>query len=873
MPDSPFHTLPLTDLQRLLDAVPVPLFIKNARGEVLFLNQTWRTTLGLGDEALAPRDDAPLFTPAQMARFAEQDRAVFANGTLASKEENLVWRDHTEHSRRMLTTLAPVFDGTGAPQFLIGTTRDITEQRYLERQADSERKLLEMLVSQATLADIMHSFVTDFEETFAGVHCSVLLLDDDGVHLRHGAAPSLPAAYCKALDGAAIGMAQGSCGQAAFTGQNVLVADIANDPIWAVYRTLALSYGLRACWSVPIRSSQGHTLGTFGNYYQHVRAPSEAELQAIQRSAYLLGLAIERDRNASSMLAHQHALEDAGSYRQAILDSMVDGLLTVDRQGHILSCNNAVGSMLGLQAGLAEHSRLSDLLATQPDILALLQEVDTLPGRGKTVEARAHHRSGHTFPVSLSFSRIPHTSQHRYVVLLRDITQQRQDEEEIRRLAFYDPLTGLPNRRLLLDRVRHAMANAARLGQHGSLMFLDLDHFKVLNDTLGHDVGDELLQQVATRLRSCVREGDSVARLGGDEFVVLLEGLNHNVSEAATQAEVVADKILETLAQPYSLRQHSYNSTPSIGIVVFMQDHDSMDDLLKKADVAMYQAKAAGRNTARFFDPVMQAAVATHAELAKDIRLGLQQQEFVLYYQVQVDTQGRSVGAEALVRWNHRLRGLVTPGHFIPLAEETGMILPLGQWVLETACAQLVAWGQHPATADWTVAVNVSASQLAQAEFVQHVKHALHQAGAPAHQLKLEITESMLVNDMEDTIAKMSALKALGVSFSLDDFGTGYSSLSYLKRLPLSQLKIDQSFVRDVLTDPSDAVIARTVVALGHSLGLTVMAEGVESAAQRDMLAEMGCDTFQGYFFGHPAPAPTLEASLHADPLDLVAGR
>ena len=872
MPDSPFHSLPLADLQRLLDAVPVPLFIKNARGEVLFLNQTWRNTLGLGDEALAPSDDAPLFTPAQMARFAEQDRAVFANGTLATKEDNLVWQDDAEHSRRMLTTLSPVFDAAGAPQFLVGTTRDITEQRYLERQADSERTLLEMLVSQASLADIMHHFISDFEATFPGVHCSVLLLDDDGVHLRHGAAPSLPAAYCQALDGAAIGMAKGSCGQAAFTGQNVLVADIANDPVWAEYRALALGYGLKACWSIPIRSSQGHTLGTFGNYYQHVRSPSEAELQAIQRSAYLLGLAIERDRNARSMQAHQHALEDAGRYRQAILDSMVDGLLTVDRQGDILSCNNAVGSMLGLQVPLAEHSRLCDLLATQPDIQALLQEVDTLPGRGKTVEARAHHRSGHTFPVSLSFSRIPHTSEPRYVVLLRDITQQRQDEEEIRRLAFYDPLTGLPNRRLLLDRVRHAMANAARLGQHGSLMFLDLDHFKLLNDTLGHDVGDELLQQVATRLRSCVREGDSVARLGGDEFVVLLEGLNYNVSEAATQAEGVADKILETLAQPYNLRQHSYHSTPSIGIVVFMQDHDSMDDLLKKADVAMYQAKAAGRNTARFFDPVMQAAVATHAELAKEIRLGLQQQEFVLYYQVQMDTQGRCVGAEALVRWNHRVRGLVTPGHFIPLAEETGMILPLGQWVLETACAQLVTWGQHPATADWTVAVNVSASQLAQAEFVQHVGQALRQSGAPAHQLKLEITESMLVNDMEDTIAKMSALKALGVSFSLDDFGTGYSSLSYLKRLPLSQLKIDQSFVRDVLTDPSDAVIARTVVALGHSLGLTVMAEGVESAAQRDMLAEMGCDTFQGYFFGHPAPAPAMQAYRPTDPLDLLAG-
>ena len=872
MPASLIQKLPPADLQRLLDAVPVPLFVKNAQGQVLFLNQAWRSTLALGDGPLAPGASETFFTAEQMAEFAAQDSKAFTQGHAISNDD-LVWHSDAVHRRLMHTTLAPVFDTSGAPQFLVGTTQDITEQRHLEQQAKSERKLLEMLVSQASLRDIMQSFIGDFEATFPDVQCSVLLLDEDGLHLRHGAAPSLPPAYCAALDGVAIGESVGSCGTAAFTGRDVLVADIANDILWKDYRELALGYGLKACWSIPIRSSQGRTLGTFGNYYQHVRAPSEAELQAIQRSAYLLGLAIERDRHAHKLETNRRALEDAGRYRQAILDSMVDGLLTLDPLGNILSYNNATGHMLGLPSDPAQCGALSDWLATQPDIPALLREVDTLSGSGKTLEARARRHSGGTFPVSLSFSRIPDVAPQSYVVLLRDITQQRQDEEEIRRLAFYDPLTGLPNRRLLMDRVRHAMANAARLQQHGSLMFLDLDHFKLLNDTLGHDVGDELLQQVATRLRHCVREGDSVARLGGDEFVVLLEGLSQQAGEAATQAELVAHKILDTLAHPYNLRQHQYNSTPSIGIVVFMQDHESMDDLLKKADVAMYQAKAAGRNTARFFDPVMQAAVATHAELAKEIRLGLQRQEFVLYYQVQVDQQGRGLGAEALVRWNHPARGLVAPGHFIPLAEETGMILPLGQWVLETACAQLVVWGQHPATADWTVAVNVSASQLAQAEFVQHVAQALRQSGAPAQRLKLEITESMLVNDMEDIIDKMGAIQALGVSFSLDDFGTGYSSLSYLKRLPLSQLKIDQSFVRDVLTDPSDAVIARTVVALGHSLGLHVIAEGVETKAQRDALTDMGCDAFQGYFFGRPAPAQEAGAWGHSDPLDLAQGR
>jgi diguanylate cyclase (GGDEF)-like protein len=466
--------------------------------------------------------------------------------------------------------------------------------------------------------------------------------------------------------------------------------------------------------------------------------------------------------------------------------------------------------------------------------------------------------------MSLTVSRIERGQQITFIGLIRDITQHRLDMEEIRRLAFYDPLTGLPNRRLLLDRLKQAMVTSSRTGQHGALMFLDLDHFKLLNDSLGHDVGDILLQQVATRLTSCVREGDSVARLGGDEFVVLLEALSVHDREAATQAEVIAHKILDNLGRPYKLRAHTYSSTPSIGIVVFMEELETMDELIKKADVAMYQAKAAGRNTTRFFDPAMQAAAATYSELEKDLRRGLNNQEFVLHYQVQVKVDNHNLsepqitGVEALVRWNSSTRGMVPPAQFIQLAEETGMILPLGQWVLETACAQLVAWSKTPRTANWTMAVNVSASQFAKADFVTNVYNALEKTGARPELLKLELTESMLVVDIEAIILKMNAIRARGVSFSLDDFGTGYSSLSYLKRLPLTQLKIDRSFVRDVLTDPSDAVIARTIVALGHSLGLKVIAEGVETEGQRDFLTGIGVDAHQGYLFGKPVAIDAL---------------
>ncbi|CAM8665832.1 COG5001 Predicted signal transduction protein containing a membrane domain, an EAL and a GGDEF domain [Comamonadaceae bacterium] len=871
MPDKNLRSLGTQELIQLLEMAPVPLFVKDTQGHVIYVNQSWRQSMApaLGGTSAATASD--VLSKQQLDYFHERDIEAFSSGKALTLED-VVRGNGQENARHTLTTLVPLFDAVGQPAFIVGSTVDITEQHQLQQQNAAERSLLEMLASDVPLQSIMSEFILRYETIFPGILGSVLLMDEEGQHLMQGASPSLPTAYSEAIHGMPIGPEVGSCGTAAYTAREVLVSDIANDPRWADYKTLALSHGLRACWSVPIRSTKGKVIGTFANYYRVARMPSDSELQAARRSAYLLSLAIENDLNDRQIQQDRQAIEEAGRYRQAILDSMVDGLVTLDLNGRIHTYNNAACRMMGRDPNATRPQTLNELLGTQMPVnaaghLTLLGTVDSI--EGSTVEVNGRHANGALRPISVSASRIPHTEQDTFVVTLRDITQQRQDEEEIRRLAFYDPLTGLPNRRLLMDRVRQAMVNSARLSQHGALMFLDLDHFKLLNDTLGHDVGDELLQQVAYRLRSCVREGDSVARLGGDEFVVLLEGLSESPKEAANQAEVVAHKILDALALPYSLRGHGYNSTPSIGIVVFMEDQETMDDLLKKADVAMYQAKAAGRNTARFFDPVMQAAVTTHAELAKEIRLGLQRHEFVLHYQVQIDSQGRCTGAEALVRWNHRVRGLVSPAHFIPLAEETGMILPLGEWVLESACQQLVEWSRNPMTAHWTLAVNVSASQLAQPEFVSSVSKVLQRSGAPAAKLKLELTESMLVNDVEDIIVKMMAIKELGVSFSLDDFGTGYSSLSYLKRLPLSQLKIDQSFVRDVLTDPSDAVIARTVVALGHSLGLTVIAEGVETVEQRNALAAMQCDAFQGYFFGRPAPADALILSAGTQNLNL----
>jgi diguanylate cyclase (GGDEF)-like protein/PAS domain S-box-containing protein len=447
-----------------------------------------------------------------------------------------------------------------------------------------------------------------------------------------------------------------------------------------------------------------------------------------------------------------------------------------------------------------------------------------------------------------------------------DITEHKAAVDKIEHLAFYDALTDLPNRRLLLDRLKQAIAASSRNRRHGALMLLDMDDFKTLNDTHGHDVGDRFLVEVARRLQASVRETDTVARHGGDEFVVILEQLTDGML-AVTQAEHVALKIRAAINEPYLLdihtggdttSTHSYHCTSSIGITLFGETPVSVEELMKRADTAMYQSKAAGRNTLRFFNPEMQAAVAARAALGNDLRQAVLEGQFLLYYQPQVDSAARMTGVEALVRWRHPQRGMVSPAQFIPLAEETGLIQPIGDWVLETACAQLVAWAADRDFAHLTVAVNVSARQFRHPDFVDRVEAVLERSGADPRKLKIELTESLLLDDVEDIITKMHALKAVGIGFSLDDFGTGYSSLSYLKRLPLDQLKIDQSFVRNVLTDANDAAIARTIVALAHGMGLAVIAEGVETSGQREFLFAHGCKAYQGYFFGRPVPAADL---------------
>jgi diguanylate cyclase (GGDEF)-like protein/PAS domain S-box-containing protein len=570
-------------------------------------------------------------------------------------------------------------------------------------------------------------------------------------------------------------------------------------------------------------------------------------------------------REAQEIKARREAVAQLERERlrlQTILKTASDGIHIVAGDGLLVEANDAFFEIVGYGPEVLGQLRISDWHAWEPADLVNARVRDLIERRGKAVFETSYRRgNGTVVAVEVSASGIEIDGQGFLYGSTRDITERKERESRIRELAFYDPLTRLPNRRLLMDRLGQALAQSTRTGREGALLFVDLDNFKTVNDTLGHDKGDILLQDVARRLATSFREADTVARIGGDEFVVVLSDLSDNAKEAATHVEIVGAKILSVLGEPYEIAGKEFRSTPSIGVTLFGDQRDNQDELMKQADIAMYQAKAAGRNTLRFFDPELQATIKARAALEEDLHQGLREQQLILYFQPQLEDQ-RIIGAETLLRWRHPSRGLVSPAEFIPLAEETGLILEIGRWVFETACRQVVRWASHSPSRDLTVAVNVSPRQFSHPDFVQQILDILARTGADPGRLEMELTESMLVDNLDEVIAKMSALRSHGLKFALDDFGTGFSSLAYLKRLPLSKLKIDQAFVRDIAIDPSDATIVHTIITMGRTLGLEVIAEGVETAAQLEQLRSYGCTAYQGYLFSRPLPLPDFEAML-----------
>jgi diguanylate cyclase (GGDEF)-like protein/PAS domain S-box-containing protein len=539
-----------------------------------------------------------------------------------------------------------------------------------------------------------------------------------------------------------------------------------------------------------------------------------------------------------------------------------EGMLITDAESRILRVNNAFTEITGYQP--------EEVIGRDPNVLnsgrhdrAFYDAMwRALEGSGAwSGEIWNRRKNGEVYPEHLTITAVRDASGNitNYVASMADITSRKQSEAEIQRLAYYDHLTNLPNRRLLLESLKQALAVSGRGKRHGALLFIDLDNFKTLNDTLGHDFGDLLLRQAAARLMACVREGDGIARLGGDEFVVILLELSADPLEASEQAKDAGETILAALAAPFQLGAHAHACTASIGITLFFGRSAEADELLKQGDIAMYHAKHAGRNTLRFFDQKMQESINVRAAIESELRQARARDELELYYQPQVDAKGRPQGAEVLLRWRRPGHGLVPPAEFIGLAEETGLIVPIGAWAVDQVCARIAAWKGRPGFRNLTLAVNISSGQFHREDFVEQVRDSIRRHDINPLLLKLELTESLALADIESTIRKMATLKGDGVNFSLDDFGTGYSSLAYLKRLPLNQLKIDQSFVRNIASDNADKVMVMAIASLGMNFELNIAAEGVETEMQFKLLHRYGCDTFQGYLFSQPLPVGEFE--------------
>lgn len=622
-------------------------------------------------------------------------------------------------------------------------------------------------------------------------------------------------------------------------------------------REFALSCGFRVNHITGIKDE----ILQLGAVFADLKAKLAEMMAASAQHAEAQRINLEHSQRNEEQL--KHALEEL-QYQKFALDEHAIVMIT-DVEGTITYVNDRFCRISGysheeslghnprfLNSGLHHKTFFKDLYRT-------IAQGEVWHG-----EIRNRNKSGEYYWVDNSI--VPFKGfdgkPYQYVSISTDITQRKNSETDIEKLAFYDPLTALPNRRLLMDRLQHSLTSNIRHDKHGAILFIDMDNFKTLNDTKGHGVGDLLLIEVAQRLKKCVREEDTVARLGGDEFVLLLDNLSSLQNEAGAHAQLVADKILQRLNQPYVLKDYEHHCSPSIGVALFCDHSANADELLQHADSAMYQSKAAGRNTVRFYDERTQSVLMARAELEHELRHALEKQQLALYYQVQVNEDYQPIGAEVLLRWMHPALGIVSPVQFIPLAEENGLIVPIGYWVLQQACAQLKQWESDPDKRALVLAVNVSVRQFREPDFVQQVQRLVTEGGIHPARLKLEITESMLAHDVEAIIATMLELEAIGLKFSMDDFGTGYSSLSSIKRLPLDQLKIDQSFVRDILHDNQDKAIVRTIISMAQSMDLNIIAEGVETEVQRSLLVIKGCTNFQGYLFSKPLPLKEFEALL-----------
>jgi diguanylate cyclase (GGDEF)-like protein len=728
----------------------------------------------------------------------------------------------------------------------------------------SERTVLRLITRNTPLPELLDEVCRRAEALLGGgALCSILLLEPDGVHIKVGGAPSLPSEYSAAIGGLAIGPQAGSCGTAMFQRRLVVVEDIATDPLWADYRHLALPLGLRACWSVPFENDTGAVLGAFGVYYGTARRPSAEEETMMRDIGRSVGLAVHQDAMAQRLV---HSEE----HHRMVVDHLIEGIVVQSRSGMVLACNPSaqrilrttpqiVGRHIHTVMGRAYHedgSLVADAEHPTAQVLASGKPVQGVTIGVELVGGDIVWIMENVVPIIKPGETEPDS----VLISFTDIGPVREAQRQLKFLATRDSLTGLYNRAYLTERMHDLFMPGEGAGRdelaNVGVLFVDLDGFKKVNDTAGHDAGDSLLRSVAERLSACIEPGDTLARVGGDEFVIVVsayENTGHLIG--------LARRILDMIAVPFAVADNEYYLGASIGISLFPEDGQDVATLMRNADSAMYHAKQRGRNNFQFFTAELNRLLQRRFTIEQSLRRALAANELSLVYQPIVESHaGRTIGAEALLRWYNSELGNVSPAEFIPVAEDAGLIVEIGDFVLARACAQVAQWRRTLAP-DLIVAVNLSPRQFNDG-LVERIARCLAQTGLEPAALELEITERLLMSDSETVLPMLSALSAMGVRISVDDFGTGYSSLTYLKRFPLHNLKIDRSFVAGLPDHRDSIAITQAVVAMAHSLGMNVTAEGVETAEQAAFLRAIDCDKQQGYLYSRPVGASAYARSL-----------
>ena len=850
-------------------------------GVMVFINEAGARQMRSSREAILGLPLSAILHPAFVEQGEQRVRQMFESGQPApAMEQKYLRRDGSVIDVEVCS--APfLYEGKPAIQVI---ARDITDRKAAEealrvsgenyrvlaleaergrQRLQLEKRILEKVALDTSIADVLREVCLVVEQHIDfDCACSILLLEADGVHVKVAAAPSLPSQFNQLISGQPIGPATGSCGTAIHAGQQVITPDIETDPRWDKYREAARAFGLRACWSTLIHDASGAVLGVFGVYYREPRTPMPDDLAFMDDITRLVGIALQKEKI-------ERSLEESEDRYRSVVNSLNEGIILQSRDGIILACNPSAqrilradpGRLVGIRRGTYFKRVMSEdgktiaadalpsqqVFATGEPLLGLVLAIEVLSGEIVWISENVLPicRPGEAEPsaILISFS---------------DISAVKDAQQRLQYMATHDSLTGLPNRALLMERLGEALRLAENPGKRSdttharniAVMFLDLDRFKNVNDTIGHEAGDDLLRLVAGRLKACIAGGDTLARLGGDEFVILACGF----ADPGYAAQL-GERILATLAEPFTLEGNEYYLGVSIGIGSYPDDARDGSDLLRCADAAMYFAKESGRNNYQFFTSRLNARTQRRYNLETNLRRALANNELFLHYQPQIDSRtGRIVGAEALLRWQNPQAGLVPPGEFIPVAEETGLIVPIGAWVLEQACQQAAIW-RLEAAPDLCVAVNLSPRQFQEEQLLSVVTAALETSGLPAHALELEITEGLLMGDSEKLMPVFDALTAIGVRFSVDDFGTGYSSLSYLQRFPISNLKIDRSFINRIPDNRDSVALTQAIIAMASALGMKVTAEGVEEVRQMEFLKRAGCQEMQGYLFSRPLDA------------------